>query len=62
MHHRRNMDNPGNVKDCLKGKIRFMTAITPICAHAYQVLSSCLTVAFFTRPLQRAMYGTKISR
>ena len=27
--------------DCMKGRIRFMTAITPAYAHAYQVM--CLT-------------------
>ena len=40
-HHRRNMDNPGNVGDCMKGRIRFMTAITPSYVHAYQLI--CLT-------------------
>ena len=35
------MDNPGNFGDCMKGRIRFMTAITPACAHAYR--SICLT-------------------
>ena len=35
--HRRGIENPGNVGDCLKGRIRFMTAITPVYAHAYQV-------------------------
>ena len=40
-HHRRNIENPGNFGDCMKGRIRFMTAITPACAHAYQV--TCLT-------------------
>ena len=40
-HHRRNIENPGNLGDCMKGRIRFMTAITSAHAHAYQV--SCLT-------------------
>ena len=40
-HHRRNIENPGNFGDCMKGRIRFMTAITPGYAHAYQV--TCLT-------------------
>ena len=34
-HQRRNSDNPGNFWDCIKGRIRFMTAITPAYAHAY---------------------------
>ena len=40
-HHRRNMDNPGNFGDCIKGRVRFMTAVTPAYAHAYQLI--CLT-------------------
>ena len=40
-HHRWNLDNPGNFGDCMKGRVRFMTAITPACAHAYQLI--CLT-------------------
>ena len=36
-HHRRNMDNPGNFGDCMKGRIRFKTAITPANAHTYQL-------------------------
>ena len=36
-HHRRNMDNPGNFGDCMKGRIRFMTAITPAYALADQL-------------------------
>ena len=39
--HRRSTENPGNFGDCMKGRIRFMTASTPACAHAYQV--TCLT-------------------
>ena len=39
--HRRNIENPGNLGDCMKGRIRFMTTITPAYAHAYQV--TCLT-------------------
>ena len=30
-HHRRNIENPGNFRDCMKGRIRFMTAITWLC-------------------------------
>ena len=39
--HRRSIENPGNFGDCMKGRIRFMTAITPAYAHAYQ--ATCLT-------------------
>ena len=42
-HHqyRRNVGDPGNFGDNMKGRIRFMTAITPAYAHAYQ--ATCLT-------------------
>ena len=40
-NHRRNIDNPGNFGNSMKGRIRFMTAITPAYAHAYQLI--CLT-------------------
>ena len=36
-HHRRNMDNPGNFGDCMKGRICFMTAIALAFVHAYQL-------------------------
>ena len=39
--HRQGFENPGNFGDCMKGRIRFMTAITPAYAHAYQ--ATCLT-------------------
>ena len=39
--HRRSIDNPVNSGDCMKGRVRFMTAITPSYAHAYQLI--CLT-------------------
>ena len=35
--HRRSIENSGNFGDCMKGRIRFITAITPTYAHAYQV-------------------------
>ena len=38
--HRRIIENLGNFCDCMKGQIRFMTAITPAYAHAYQ--ATCL--------------------
>ena len=39
--HRQGFENSGNFGDCMKGGIRFMTAITPAHAHAYQ--ATCLT-------------------
>ena len=39
--HRQGFENPGNFGDYLKGRIRFMTAITPAYVHACQ--STCLT-------------------
>ena len=39
--HRQGSENPGNFGDCMKGRIRFMTAITPAYAHAYQ--ATCLS-------------------
>ena len=41
-HHKHRIDsgNAGNSGDCLKGRIRFMTAITPAYGHAYQ--TTCL--------------------
>ena len=38
--HRQSIENPRNFGDCMKGRIRFMTAITPAYAHAYQ--ATCL--------------------
>ena len=39
--HRRSIENPANSGDCMKGRIRFMTAVRSAYAHAYQV--TCLT-------------------
>ena len=39
--HRQSIENSGNFGDCMKGRIRFMTAITPAYAHTYQ--ATCLT-------------------
>ena len=36
-YHRRNLDNPANIGDCMEGRIRLMTAVTPTYAHAYSV-------------------------
>ena len=46
--HRRNSDNPGNFGDCMEGRIRLTTAITPTCAYAYQFL--CLAGRPFVVP------------
>ena len=61
-HHRRNIENPGNFGDCMKGRIRFMTAITPAYGHAYQV--TCLTRHIpevqnqrYRLPITKAMYA-----
>ena len=40
-YHGRNVENDGSFWDSIKGRIRFMTAITPAYAHAYQAI--CLT-------------------
>ena len=39
--HRQSIENPGNFGDCMKGRIRFLTAVTPAFAHAHQ--ATCLT-------------------
>ena len=39
--HRQSIENPGNFGDCIRGRIRSMTAITLAYAHAYQ--ATCLT-------------------
>ena len=48
--HRQGFENPGNFGDCMKGRIRFMTAITPAYAHAYQ--ATCLTTHMLAVPHQ----------
>ena len=48
--HRRIIENPGNFGDCVKGRIRFMTAITPAYAHAYW--ATCLTRHIRAVPFQ----------
>ena len=42
--HRRDSANAGNFGDCMSGRVRFMTAITPAYAHAYQTM--CLALHF----------------
>ena len=39
--HRRSIEHPEFFGDCMKGRIRFMTAITPAYAHAHQ--ATCLS-------------------
>ena len=43
-HHKHRLDsaNAGNFGDCLTGRVRFMTAITPAYAHAHQTI--CLAM------------------
>ena len=36
--HRRDSANAGNFGDCMSGRVRFMTAIAPAYAHAYQTI------------------------
>ena len=45
-HHKHRLDsaNAGNFGDCMSGRVRFMTAITPAHAHAYQTI--CLGMPF----------------
>ena len=37
-YHRHSANNPGNFGDCMEGRIRLVTAVTPTYAHAYQSL------------------------
>ena len=48
--HRQGFENSGNFGDYMEGRIRFMTAITPAYAHAYQ--ATCLTAHVPAVPLQ----------
>ena len=50
-YHRHNLDNAGEFGDCMEGRIRLLTAITPSYAHAYQTL--CLTRRPYDIPCQR---------
>ena len=45
-HHKHRLDseNAGNFGDCMKGRVRLMTAITPAYAHAFQ--TTCLAQHF----------------
>ena len=59
--HRRTSENPGNLGDCMKGRIRFMTTVIPTCDHACRV--TCLTKQWtatvqhnFRSPKPRARY------
>ena len=50
-YHRHNANNPGNFEDCMEGRFRLLTAITPRYAHAYQ--SFCRVGRPFDFPHQR---------
>ena len=41
--HRQGSENPGNFGDCMKGRIRFMTAVTPAYAPCISGNLSCST-------------------
>ena len=49
-HHKHRFDSAsaGNFGDCLRGRVRFMTAIIPAYAHAYQTI--CLAMHFPSVP------------
>ena len=49
-YHRRNTNNLGNFGDCMEGRIRLMTVITPTYAYAYQSL--CPVGRLFVVPHQ----------
>ena len=49
--HRSDCENFGNFGDCMKGRIRFMTAITSAHAHAYQ--ATCFTATLPWRPTSK---------
>ena len=51
-HHKHRLDseNAGNFGDYMKGRMRFMTAITPAYAHAFQ--TTCLTAHMLAVPHQ----------
>ena len=57
--HRRDLANDGNFGDCMSGRVRFMTAITPAYAHAYQTVCFGRPVAphySFRLPKPKARY------
>ena len=60
IHHRRNMDIPGYFGDCVRGRVRFMTAITPAYAHAYQLV--CLAGRLPMVPHQKFRLPTAKAR
>ena len=61
-HHKHRLDseNTGNFGDCMKGRVRFMTAITPAYAHAYQ--TTCLAQHFPGVPHQNFQLPKSKSR
>ena len=50
-YHRYSTDNLGKVEDCMEGRIRLLTAITPSYAHTYQSL--CVTGRSADTPFHR---------
>ena len=50
-YHRHNTDNLEKLGDCMEGRIRLLTAITPSYAHTYKTL--CLTRRPYDIPCQR---------
>ena len=61
-HHKHRLDseNAGNFGDCMKGRVRLMTAITPAYAHAYQ--TTCLAQHFPGVPHQNFQLPKSKSR
>ena len=62
-HHKHRLDSAsaGSFGDCLRGRVRFMTAITPAYAHAYQTLclamhSPCVPRRTFRLPKPKSRY------
>ena len=64
-HHKHRLDseNSGNFGDCVKGRVRLMTAITPAYAHAYKqfvlrctLLASRATPSVFPNPSQDILF------
>ena len=67
-HHKLRLDcaNAGNFGDCTTGRVRFMTAITPAYAHAYQTM--CLAQHFpgvphhtFRLPKPKSSYPLQVN-
>ena len=59
-HHKHRLDSAsaGNFGDCLRGRVRFMTAITLAYAHAYQTI--CLAMHFPGVPRHTSTSKTQV--